>query len=359
MMCRIFPYLLTLLLGWSCSPNTGDQPQHEEKPVPEDGNGRKHVVCFVYHRFGEDKYPSTNISLTLFEAHLQYLHDQQFEVLTLGEALDYLQDPTRPFREKVAVITVDDGYKSFLTGAIPLLSKFGFESTLFINTESVGGNQYLDWEEIKEAIARGTEIGNHSHSHAHFLDFEEKRIAAFKEDVRLAQRKFRDFIGFSPHLFAYPYGEFDPDMQEAIVELGFRAACAQNSGVLHAGSHYFRIPRFPMGGPFTSMEGFREKAGMLPLVVDREIPHSFLLHDDNPPGLTVYLGEDSLRWQNMQCFVQGGKCQITVDRRARTVEIRAENPLKARRTLYTLTCRDMNGKWRWYSHLWINTQIKE
>ena len=360
MSIRVILYSLVLLLSWNCQSGPPDHALQEEQSIISLGdNPRKHVVGMVYHRFGENRYPSTNITLTTFEAHLQYLYDQKFKVLTLGEALDYLEDPAQPYLEQVAVITVDDGYKSFLTGALPLLSKFGFKATLFINTESVGGNQYMDWEEIKQVVSLGTEIGNHSHSHAHFLDLGAKRTTTFKEDISVAQKQFQAHLGFSPDLFAYPYGEFDPALREAVEAFGFRAACAQNSGVMHSRTDRFRIPRFPMGGPFTRVEGFKEKTGMKPLRVAKQKPESFLLQHNNPPVLTVQFSEDSLRWSQLQCFVQGGECKITVNESAKTVEVRAVDPLRSRRTLYTLTCPDAKGNWRWYSHLWINTSVKE
>ncbi len=34
-------------------------------------NADKEVVCFVYHRVGDSRYPSTNISVVEFEAHLR------------------------------------------------------------------------------------------------------------------------------------------------------------------------------------------------------------------------------------------------------------------------------------------------
>ncbi len=37
-----------------------------------------------------------------------------------------------------AVLTIDDGYDYFRTGAMPLLQEFGMPATLFINTACIG-----------------------------------------------------------------------------------------------------------------------------------------------------------------------------------------------------------------------------
>ena len=57
-----------LLLG--CTAKVGNNTETSEPTVLDD---RKEVVCFLYHRFGDSRYLSTNISLADLEAHLRYL----------------------------------------------------------------------------------------------------------------------------------------------------------------------------------------------------------------------------------------------------------------------------------------------
>jgi hypothetical protein len=42
------------------------------------------IPIFAYHRFGDDRYPSTNISDQVFEQQLQYLSENGYEVLSFG-----------------------------------------------------------------------------------------------------------------------------------------------------------------------------------------------------------------------------------------------------------------------------------
>ena len=48
------------------------------------------INAFVYHRFGDDRYPSINIDLDRFEAHLKYLKDNNYELVTISEAMKIL-----------------------------------------------------------------------------------------------------------------------------------------------------------------------------------------------------------------------------------------------------------------------------
>ena len=46
---------------------------------------------FVYHRFNDFRYPSTNITTEAFKDHLEALKVEHFTVLTLGEVVDRMR----------------------------------------------------------------------------------------------------------------------------------------------------------------------------------------------------------------------------------------------------------------------------
>lgn len=323
----------------------------------ENEHTKKEVVIFVYHRFGNAKYPSTNISLQDFEKHLSYLKSNHFKVLTFGKAVDYINDPSIPLYEKVACITVDDGYKTFKSNAIPLLDKYGFKATLFINSESVGGGSFMNWEDLAEVKNHGIEIGNHSHSHAYFLNLQKsQRINFFKQDLKLCQEEIKKHLGFYPDVFAYPYGEYDLPMKGVLKELGFKAGAAQNSGVYYFHDNY-SIPRFPMAGPYSKIEGFIEKANMKALRIKSKKPESPLLENHNPPTLIIEFDSTGADLSRYNCFTTG-ECQSTIS--GYTLTIKAKNNLSNRRTLYKITAPGKEGKeWYWFSHLWIQPSIEE
>ena len=334
-----------------------EQYHGDTDQIDQENHKKKEVVVFVYHRFGNSTYPTTNISLDNFKLHLSYLKSNNFKVLTFGEAVDYINNSEIEYSDKVACITIDDGYKTFISNAMPLLNKFGFKATLFINSESVGGGSYMDWNELKEVYEQGIEIGNHSHSHAYFLNKpREQRIGFFKKDIQKCQEEIKSRLGFYPDLFAYPYGEFDLEMKAILKDLGFKAAAAQNSGVMYFHDNY-SIPRFPMAGPYVQMEGFREKANMKALRTKSEKPESFLLGYYNPPKITVTFDSTAADLSRHNCFTTG-ECETSLN--GNSITIQAKNELKGRRTLYTITAPSTKGKgWYWYSHLWIQPDVKE
>ena len=329
---------------------------------PVNESNRSDIPVFVYHRFGDSRYPSTNISIADFEAHLKYLSENGFQVVTLGKALNMLDNNVN-IPEKTVVITIDDGYRTFLTNGMPVLRKYGYKATLFVNTDA-SGSDLLNWDEIRALEKEGIEIGNHTHSHHYFLnnDDEDEILRVFREDLEKSKQIFIKELGYSPELFAYPYGEYNNAMKAELRKLGFKAAAAQNSGVLSKYSDRYAIPRFPSAGTYAALNKFIEKSKMRALPVKTAENYDLTDWKENPPELKLKLLEPgAIRTSSLNCFVGGTKaCSITYDENTGIITVKADKPLTGRRTKYTVTAASTGKKpsWYWYSFLWINPDKK-
>ncbi len=331
-------------------------PPHATTPKSVNNNGK--ISAFIYHKFGEEsKYPSTSISTELFEEHLEYLKQNNYTVLTLGKALERLHS-ANDLPENTAVLTMDDGYKSIKTNALPLLEEYGYKATIFVATSHVGGNNYLSWEELQALQEKGFEIGNHSHSHAHFVNYAPDRITkVFEQDLKKSQRLFRENLNKTAELYAYPFGEYCPGMQNILQKHGYRAAAAQRSGVMHKKSDQFALPRFPMNQYYGEMEKFRDKIGMHPLGVTDVNPKTPVLSEQKKPGFTLTVQNNRINPNGLQCFLDGER-NCTVEAREKNastfLRVQADRELNSRRTTFTVTAPSMDGKkWFWHSRVLI------
>jgi len=321
---------------------------------------------FVYHRFGDSRYPSTNTSLSDFEAHLEILKEGGYSVLTLGEIVSRLRRGD-DLPEKCASITVDDGYDTFLSGATPLLKRYGYPATLFVSTSMVGHAGYLGWNDLRRLAAERIEIGNHSHEHHYYHDrlvgegdnTWRRRVG---EDIRRAQKLFKKELGITPILFAYPFGEYSSELIDIVKDVGFIGAALQTSGVVSDDTDLYELPRFPMGGAYADPEVFREKVRMKALLVDVLSPKNTVMTSENPPTLRLRIKNRDADLARMKFFVddkEGGTI-IRNEGDPSVFIIRANEPLKGRRSRYTLTAPSIkNGDWFWFSRLWLNPQGKE
>lgn len=331
-----------------------------KSPLPGPGD---HVVCFVYHRFDDGRYPSTNIQADVFRGHLAYLKQNNFTVWTMGHAIQAIRNGDL-IPARTVVLTIDDGYRSFYDNGLPLLEEFGYPATLYLNTENIGYPAYMNWKDVRDAEQRGIEIGNHSKSHKHFLDIAdpEERKEAFFKDLTFAQTALFDSLGYSPDLFAYPYGEYDNNMKTILQDAGFTSAVAQYSGVLYRGSDLFEIPRFSMVGPYATLKGFIQKSQMKPIEVISKEPENIVM-ENNPPRMVITLDNNCIDAEYLQCFVNGERnCIVEMQEGPDYVKLKiiSRDHLRGRRSLYTITAPSKDRKgWCWYSHVWVNTEVSE
>ncbi len=324
--------------------------------------GAGQVNSFIYHRFDDNRYPSTNISVDIFTQQLQFLRERNIPVVSTQDVSERIaRGESLP--EHAVMITVDDSYLSFYEAGMPIIREFDIPVSLFVNTDSVGTPGYMSWEQIREVAAQGVEIGNHTASHAYLVEKGAGETDAqwrqrVHDDILKAQQAFERELGLVPNIFAYPYGEYSTDIIDILKDLGFIAAYAQQSGVIHSQHDPFTLPRFPMGGPFATLDDFTSKTGMTALVVTEQQPiNPVIANTKAAPVLDVYLPGMTGSAVQFNCFAQGGnRCAVSVqqERGAGWYQITADGPLNGRRNKYTLTRQAPEGGWQWFSQLWIN-----
>ena len=101
----------------------------------------------MYHRFNENKYPSTNIRMDIFDEQMKIIKNQGYEFYNPN---NFLNEFDKVKKSKKILITIDDGFKSFYNEAWPYLKKNKIPFILFVSTEPVGKKGYMTWDEIKE-----------------------------------------------------------------------------------------------------------------------------------------------------------------------------------------------------------------
>ena len=320
------------------------------------------VNTFIYHRFDETRYPSTNISTDIFTQQLEYVKKENVEIIPLGEVVNRLSSG-EDLPEHAVSFCVDDAFRSLYDVGMPIFRKYGIPLTLFVNTAAVGTHGYLSWKELKSLADEGVEIGNHTDTHAYLVELKSAETASqwkqrIREDILRAQKLFQKNLGSKPRLFAYPYGEYSPAVVEIVKSLGFTAAFAQQSGVIYSAHNLFNLPRFPMGGPYATLAGFKTKLAMQPLPVPKVEPFDAVIRS-NPPVLHLRIAGKKINPKQINCFAQGeNRCWVETDteRGDGWYRVVAEQPLTGRRNKYTLTLQSSNGGWLWYSHPWINAK---
>lgn len=325
------------------------------------------AVVLMYHHFGVQQYPSTNVQLTQFDAHLDYLSQAGYQVWPLAKVVEYVA-ARRPFPARVVAITVDDAYQSVYTEAYPRLKERGWPFTVFVSTDGVDRHfkAYMSWEQMREMQAHGASFENHSASHDYLIrrldnESENQWRARISADIARAQRRIREELGTAPKLFAYPFGEYTTVLADLIAGMGL-VAFGQQSGPVGLGADQRAMPRFPMAERFAAIDDFKQKVQSLAFPLEDVQPWEPVLDEqqqgeNTAPVMTVRLGDSTARLNQLSCFVSGqGRVEVQWrDRTARYFALQAPQALPHGRSRYNCTApSDQPGRYFWFSHLWIN-----
>ena len=168
--------------------------------VAEDKIKSNDAVVFMYHRFDEAKYPSTNIRLEQFKFQLDYLTKNNYNVIHLSKLVNLIIQK-KPIPPKTVCITIDDAYKSVFTKAYPMLKKRGFAFTVFVNTNAINHKSkfYMSWEQMRQMQENGAEFANHSLSHPYLLRHKDETQKSWQDritsEILKAQIRLQEELG--------------------------------------------------------------------------------------------------------------------------------------------------------------------
>ncbi len=343
---RCIPFALGFLLATTV-------PVQAQTPGPTTettAGSTTSAVVFIYHRFGEDSLPLTNIRVSQFEAHLTELSSGGYHVLPVPEILSALQEG-RALPERTVGITIDDGFYSVYTEAFPRLREAGFPFTVFIATDSVdsGSENFMNWDQVRELATHGVTIGAHTASHLYMVNVS---TSENREEIARSNVRFREELGFIPELFAYPFGESGQRVSALVKDAGYEAAFGQHSGAIYSGSDFFNLPRFAMNEKYGGIGRFRLVANALSLPVSDQLPTDMVLATGNPlVGFTV--DEKIQRLDRLACFSSAGSKTTVENLGGRRIEVRFAEQLPLGRSRLNCTLPGPDGRWRWLGIMFL------
>ena len=306
------------------------------------------IAVFVYHRFGENKYPSTNIKIHQFKKHLEELTKNNYNVISTEEIIDALIN-NKDLPEKTVALTIDDAFFSIYKKAWPLLKEKKLPFTIFVSTGPLKSNSknYMNWEQIKEMDSHGVTIGHHTKDHLHLVTKEKEKIIS---EIEEANNDFLKNLGYVPGIFAYPYGEYSSEIKQ-ITKSYFTAAFGQQSGGIYNGIDIFELPRYSLNEQYGDLKRFRFAANSYGLKIKNILPENKIITDANPPLLGFTLLDDLEG--SLQCYPSHNIKADLIKLGNKRIEVRFNKAFPKGRTRINCTIND-NTKWRWSGFQFLN-----
>ncbi len=300
----------------------------------------------MYHRFEENKYPSTNIKINDFLKHIKIIKENNINFINPAKFEDELKNNKK---QRKILLTIDDGFSSFYENAWPILKEKKIPFILFVSTREVGAFNYMTWDQIREISKEDfVEIGNHSHTHEYLVD---EKSEIIKADIEKSISIFKRELGKNSDFFSYPFGEYSIEFKNIIKSLNFKYALGQHSGVMDETKDFYELPRYPINEKYGEIKRFNSLMKTLPFKYKRVLPEEkYLLQSKNPPVVKIEFYDHIKNLKSLNCFSNEGN-----EWRQSEINFLNDNTLKinitekfiGERGRINCSLRDQSGFWRW------------
>ncbi len=221
------------------------------EPVAISGAVRAPIL--VYHSMGNfhkndsDFVKSFDTEPAIFEKQMQYLKDNGYNVISLGQLNDYFING-KALPAKPVVLTFDDGWQTQYEYAFPILKKFHYTATFFIFNSAMGHKNFLTWDEVKELDAAGMTIGSHTYTHPYLIKITDKKTLDMQ--VITAKKSLEGRLGKSVDYFAYPFGQYNDLTIGEVKSAGFKMARSIHRGVYNSPQDIYTLKAILMNSDF-------------------------------------------------------------------------------------------------------------
>ncbi len=190
--------------------------------------GYRLVPVLVYHDIAPRAEGRLILAARTFERQMRYLKAEGYRTVSLDDLVEFTR-LGRQLPRRSVVLTFDDGYRSFLRYAYPVLKELGFTATLFVYTDFVGlGRNALGWDDLRRLADEGFVIGAHSKTHSELRRRPDESAEVFARRLRTELGTplplFQARVGRTPRALAYPYGTHDDEVIQKVKDTGYLAA---------------------------------------------------------------------------------------------------------------------------------------
>lgn len=204
-------------------------------------SGKTEALVLSYHAASATWPSPLAVRPDRLESQLRLLRDRGYRGTTVHGAV---HDPPSP---RNVAISFDDGYRSVLEVAFPILERLGFVGTVFVPTDFPDSERPmawpgidhwlgsphehelcpLSWAQLRRLVQSGWEIGSHACSHPDLPSLSDGQIEC---ELRVSRRRLEEELDAPCRSLAYPFGTYDQRVIKVARSVGYSTACAVPAG---------------------------------------------------------------------------------------------------------------------------------
>ena len=185
------------------------------------------------------------------------------DFINLDDAVAIL-DSGDPINGRYFCLSFDDGFRNWLTNAMPILVEMKATAAFFLVTDFIDTSpdrdrekllgfydsgdllmEFLTWDDCRAMADAGMILGSHTINHVHLADLDEAQARAEMKGSKVTIEKE---LGRPCDHFCCPFGrqniDFLPDRDPAIARrIGYRTFLVTTRGAVRQGASVMGIPR--------------------------------------------------------------------------------------------------------------------
>lgn len=214
----------------------------------------RRIRVLTYHRFGEASRDPYSVAPRTFEMQMAHLAKHGLAV-SLADLEEFVAG-RKTLPENSVLVTIDDGFESVHSIALPILREHLIPAVAFITTSVIEprGSQgrthpadlpesYLTWDQIAAMSDGGIAIGSHSLTHRSLGKMSAPEV---EEEAFRSLETLRCNVATPVRSFAYPYGtrkDFSAETAEILKRCGYTSVFTSQHGAIRPKMDPFALPR--------------------------------------------------------------------------------------------------------------------
>ncbi|WP_054957940.1 polysaccharide deacetylase family protein [Paenibacillus dakarensis] len=249
-MMNIFLLLISMLIsGWEQEANFSLQTQTELKHAAPEAQlstpvNTESIPILMYHSISINPSNTLSVHPEVFYKQMEHLKNAGYNTITFKELMNWKTNQELP--NKPILITFDDGYLDNFTVAYPYLKKLQMKATIFATSDYIGVSNHFDWNQAMEMEESGLiEMGVHTRHH---VDLTKCSPLQLEDEISGAKKIMENRLGHPIISFAYPAGEFNPNVIEVVKRAGFEFAVTTEPGYAEKNQGYLTLHRVRIPG---------------------------------------------------------------------------------------------------------------
>lgn len=225
---RIVSSATALLAALAFTTSGQSAPDRAATPVP----------ILMYHVVEspptDAPYPGLYVSRSDFAGQMKWLALNGYHAVTQRDVWNHWHRG-RALPPKPVVISFDDGYRSVVEAALPVLRKHSWPGVLNLTVRNLRVSGGLTQFDVRTLLTNGWELASHSVTHPDLTGLDDRSLA---REVAGSRTRLRSRFGVAVDFFCYPSGSYDERVIRAVRSAGYLGATTTIEGFALPGRPY-------------------------------------------------------------------------------------------------------------------------